>query len=89
MKLATNSKECCINYHNNRIIINGKKKKIYWTTVINIELIISKIVNSKWFHWYEKSLPHIISWCSYIGIDNELMVQVTNQLMELYLSEYG
>ena len=50
--------------------------------------MIIKLINSEWFHWYEGSLWHIILWYSYIGIDDELMGYMLNQLMELYLSEY-
>ena len=57
--------------------------------MINIELMILRLVNSKSFHWYEGSLLHIIIWYSYIGIVIELMEYMLNQLIELYLSKCG
>ena len=51
--------------------------------MINIKLIMTDMINSKWFHWHERSLQHIIQWNSYIGIDNELMRYVSDQLIKI------
>ena len=56
--------------------------------MINIVLIKTKMISSKWFHWYEGSSQHTIWWYLYIGIDNELMECLLNQLTKIYLSEH-
>ena len=50
---------------------------------------MTEVIDSRWFHWYERSWLHTIWWCSYIGIDNELIKCLLNELTGLYLLEHN